>query len=83
MKIVREISLSDFEFWGGAKETAKYLTTEDFDTIEQSLEDEVAASGEYPYTETQLNDLFCFEEDYIAQILGYEDWADLINDRED
>lgn len=83
MKIVREISLSDFEFWGGAKETAKYLTTEDFDTIEQSLEDEVAASGEYPYTETQLNDLFCFEEDYIAQILGYASWSGLINDRED
>ena len=32
--------------------------------------------GEY-YTETQINDLFWFDSDLIAQWLGFEDFEDL------
>lgn len=78
MKIFREdISLRDFEFWSGAKDTVNYLTNDELDIIEDMLEDA------YPdgMTETQLNDLFWFDTDMIAEWLGYDDFESLINER--
>lgn len=79
MKIYCEKSLSDFEFWSGAKDRTKFLTIEDFDTIETLLEDL------YPdgMSETQINDLFWFEEDTIAEWLGYDNWEALEEDRKE
>lgn len=73
MKIYYEKSLSDFEFWSGAKDRTKFLTIEDFDTIETIIEDL------YPdgIDETKLNDLFWFEEDTIAEWLGFSSWEEL------
>lgn len=77
MKIYTEKSLHNFEFWSGAKTTAETIWDkfgqEGFDTIEQELE------LEYPdgMDETQINDLFWFEEDYIATLLGYRNWEHL------
>lgn len=78
MKIYTEKSLRDFEFWSGAKDRAEYLTEKDLDIIESELE------LEYPdgMDETEVNDLFWLEEDYLAQILGYDSFEDLVNDRE-
>ena len=77
MKIYKETNLQNFEFWSGAKETAKQLTADDFDTIESVIEDC------YPegIDETTVNDIFWFEEDWIAEMLGYEDWEDLLAQR--
>lgn len=77
MKVYIETSLSDFEFWSGAKHTAEYLTYKDFGTIESILEDM------YPdgMDETDINDLFWFEEDWIAEMLGYADFEELMKDR--
>lgn len=79
MKIYYEKSLSDFEFWSGAKDRVKYLTTDDLDKIEPILEDM------YPdgIDETTINDIFWFEEDTVAEWLGYEDWEALEADRKD
>ena len=77
MKIYKEESLSNFEFWSGAKETAKYLTSKDFDIIEAMLE-ELYPDG---VDETTINDLFWFEEDMIAEWLGYSDFDELMEDR--
>lgn len=77
MKIYTEKSLSNFEFWSGAKTTAETIWDkfgqEGFDTIEREWE------LEYPdgMDETQINDLFWFETDYIATLLGYRNWRDL------
>lgn len=67
MKIYSEISLSEFHFWSGAKEFAKELTEEQFSRIEFILEDC------YPdgLTDTEINDLFWFEQDLIRE------WADM------
>ena len=65
MTIRKEISLQEFEFWSGAKTFAEKLTTEELDTIESFLEDMNAM-----LTETQLNDFFWFDSDYIAELLG-------------
>jgi hypothetical protein len=75
MKLYKEESISNFEFWSGAKDTAKYLTEEEFNTIESMLEDL------YPegMSETQLNDLFWFEDDTIAEWLGYDNFEEIIN----
>lgn len=66
MKIYSEISLRNFEFWSGAKDFANSLTWEQLDTIEGILE------GEYPegMSDTEVNDLFWFEEDTIREWLN-------------
>ncbi len=78
MKIYSETSLINFDFWSGAIETAKYLTDSELETIENVLEEQ------YPdgMDETDVNDFFRFEEDYIAELLGYDDFETLIKERE-
>ena len=78
MKIISEDKrLRDFDFWSGAKDTVELITSDELDIIEDMLEDA------YPdgMTETQLNDLFWFDTDIIAEWLGYEDWETLYNER--
>ena len=78
MKVYKEVSLRDFGFWAGAVDHVEYLTGEEMDTIEELLE------GEYPegMSETDVNDLFWFDEDTIAAWLGYADFEEL-TERED
>lgn len=70
MKIVEEMSLKDFKFWSGAKETAERLTDEQFDAVENILEDL------YPdgMTDTQINDLFWFDSDTVLGWVGASDY---------
>jgi hypothetical protein len=81
MKIYSETSLSSFEFWSGAKDKAAYLTDQEMDQIESILEDA------YPdgMTDTQLNDLFWFDDDTIAEWLGYSSFEEIMfrDDEED
>ena len=76
MKVYTEQSLKDFEFWSGARDRAKYLTDDQFDTIEAILEDA------YPdgMTDTEINDFFWFEEDTIADWLGYNSFGELMEE---
>lgn len=39
MKVISEMRLTDFEFWGGAKDRAKMLTYEELEEIGNVLED--------------------------------------------
>lgn len=74
MKLYREESISSFDFWSGAKDTVKYLTKDEMNTIECILKEQ------YPdgMSETELNDLFWFEDDLIAKWLGYEDFESIM-----
>lgn len=78
MKIYKEESLRNFDFWSGAKDTVKYLTFEELDTIESILEDT------YPegMDETSINDFFWFEDDTIAEWLGFDSFEALMEERE-
>ena len=78
MKIYAEKSLRNFEFWSGAVDTVKWLTYEELDVIENIL-DEMYPEG---VDETTINDLFWFDDDLIAEWLGYSDFEELMN-RED
>lgn len=75
MKIYTEESLRNFEFWSGARDTVEYLTDEELDTIEAILKDS------YPdgMDETDINDLFWFEDDLIAEWLGYENFEAIMH----
>lgn len=75
MTIKAEIKLHEFKFWGGAKEFANRLSREEFDLIEEYFEE----LGSTP-TETEVNDFFWFEADFILSELLDKDpeefWAD-------
>lgn len=73
MKVYEEISLSNFNFWSGAKETAKHigekLGEDGWRQLKAILEDA------YPdgIDATDLNDLLWFESETVYEWLGIED----------
>ena len=79
MELKHDVPLRHFEFWSGAEQRARHLSLEQLDRIEFELE------MLYPdcMTDTDVNDLFWFEEDFIAQLLGYEDWEALEADEDE
>lgn len=79
MKMYKEVALRDFEPWSGAKDTMYTLEQLErvtgipvFTDLEAMLED----CG-CEYSETEINDFLWFENDTIAQWLGYSDWEEL------
>ena len=66
MIITTEKDLTNFKFWAGAKALAKKLTYTELQQITEQLE-ELYHEG---MTETQINDLFWFEEDFICEMIG-------------
>ena len=70
MKIVIETGLTNFDAWSGAIDTKNKIIEcgkeDDFDCMVEDL---------YPdgLTDTQLNDLLWFEDDWIFETLGIED----------
>ena len=70
MKITSEISLKNFKAWSGAKDTLnKLIELDKCDELEFILEDL------YPdgITNTQLNDILWFEDEWIYETLGIEE----------
>ncbi len=76
MIIHSETSLRDFQFWSVGADNANFLTYEQLDLLESVLED-VYPNG---IGETQLNDLLWFDEDVVAQWLGFTDFEALKKD---
>lgn len=66
MRIKTEKSLQNFQFWSGAKDLAERLTWEELIEIENQLE-ELYPDG---LTETELNDLFWFDAEFICDLIG-------------
>lgn len=75
MKVYEEKSLRDFEFWSGAVDRVKYLTDRELEQIEAIFE-ELYPDG---MEDTQINDIFWFDEDWIAEMLGYADFEELMH----
>ena len=74
-----ESSLANFPFWSGAKYSSSLLTVAEFDIIESNLEGIFADS--IP-SDTDINDLFWFEFDTIAEWIGYESEDDFLAKRD-
>lgn len=75
MKVYKEVNAYNFDFWSGAKDTVKYLTDEEVNMIFDMLE-ELYPEG---MDETQVNDFFWFEEDTIAEWLGYRSFEEIMD----
>ena len=75
MKVYKEVNAYNFDFWSGAEDTVNYLTAEEVNTIFEMLE-ELYPEG---IDETQVNDFFWFEEDTIAEWLGYRSFEEIMD----
>ena len=67
MKVYNEISLTSFEFWGGAKYRAKMLTYEEIERISEVIEE--------LYEDIEdiiINNLFWFDFESVVEMLGYK-----------
>ena len=78
MRYYVEEQLYNFQFWGGAKENANLLTLQELEQIEFELNDIYPEGLE----DVQINDIFWFDFDFIAQLLGYEDEEEFRKERE-
>ena len=70
MKITSEMSLKNFKAWSGAKDTLnKLIELDKCDELEFILDDL------YPdgLTDTQLNDILWFDDEWIYKTLGIEE----------
>ena len=66
MKIYTEVNLTSFDFWSGAKDHS--FEYSELNYLEDALEDC------YPdgCSDTNINDLFWFEEEYLCQLIGLD-----------
>ena len=70
MKISREMNLRNFEAWSGAKDTLnKLIELDKCEELEAVLED-IYPDG---ISETQLNDILWFDDEWIFETLGIEE----------
>lgn len=69
MKITSETNLTSFGFWSGAKDHS--FTYDELKELEHHIE-ELYPDG---VADTQVNDLFWFEEEFLCDLLNinYED----------
>ena len=77
MRVYKEVTGADFEFWSGAKQTVEYLTEEEIEQIFDMLED----CNPEGLDETEVNDFFWFDDDTIADYLGWPDFETLMKAR--
>ena len=69
MKIITESTLRGFEAWSGAVSTKNLIISLGLEEEFEVLIDECYPNG---LTDTELNDLLWFEEDWILESLGIE-----------
>ena len=79
MTIHSETALRNFGFWSGAKDRADMLTSSQLDAIETELE-QLYPDG---MTETELNDLFWFDFDFVCSLIGTSEAAVFGEDEEE
>ena len=66
MKVTSELNLVDFEFWSGAKDHGFSYT--ELKELEYHLE-ELYPDG---MSETEINDMFWFDEEFLCECLGLD-----------
>ena len=71
MKITSEMSLRDFQAWSGAKDTLNKLIELDKCEDLEFILDDLYPDG---LTDTQLNDILWFEDEWIFETLGIEEY---------
>ena len=67
MKVISEVSFENFEAWSGAVETKKAILAAGKEEEFESLIEEAYPEG---LTDTELNDLLWFDDEWIFENLG-------------
>lgn len=67
MKITKDLDLNDFDAWSGAVETLDRIKEENKLDDLNSLLEQLHPDG---LTETELNDILWFEEEFLFEHLG-------------
>lgn len=75
MEYTVECRLQDFPFWADAKDRVEYLTIGELDQLENLIAD--LFCDRLP-SETEINDIFWFEKDLIANFLGYNSFDEIM-----
>lgn len=71
MKVYNEMSIRNFEAWGGALDTYDKIIGNDKEDEFDALIEELYPDG---IEETQLNDILWFDDEWVLDSLGiYED----------
>jgi hypothetical protein len=65
MEYTKQLNLTEFNFWSGAKQHE--FTYNELKELEYTIED---LFYEKPPTETEINDLFWFEEEILCSFIG-------------
>lgn len=66
MQYIRDESLTNFEFWSGAKDKAKLLTYSELEELDNLIADLFSKTP----TETEINDLFWFDFESVCELIG-------------
>lgn len=69
MRYIVEEDLSGFPFWGQAKDVANNFSDEEMSKLDDLISEMFC--DEDP-TDTQINDLFAYDSDYLKELLGYK-----------
>lgn len=77
ISIIKNMDIRDFKAWQGGKITLDYIIENDkHEELEMLIEDMQETRGEL-FTETEINDILWFEDEFIFETLGlknpYED----------
>ena len=71
MKIIKEISMENFEAWSGAVETLETIKEHGkIKELEYLIQKEFFRK---PPTETQINDFLWFDDEYIFEVLNIKE----------
>lgn len=73
MKIYQEIGLQEFKAWSGAVDTQDTIINEGLSEEFDAMIEELYPDG---LTETELNDILWFEDDWIYESLGIQEEDD-------
>lgn len=73
----QEITLNEFDAWSGGADTLAVLSSGEITAIGYQIAEEY----ENGLTPGELNDILWFERDMIAEWLGYEDFDELLEDK--
>lgn len=65
MEYTKQLNLTEFDFWSGAKKHK--FTYNELEELEYTIED---LFHEKTPTETEINDLFWFEEEMLCSFIG-------------
>ncbi len=65
MQYTKELNLTSFNFWSGAKQHK--FTYSELQQLDKNLTE---FFDEKPPTETDINDLFWFEEEMLCELIG-------------